>query len=216
MNKSCAIAVSIALMLSGTVLATNPIDETAIDWPLWQRLPVQNDGRSKPLDTLARETIFLTSGSAVVVDSDTGRELSPTALYLTMLFEWSGWDHERRDSLLLSKDWPADYFFFHQADRWDKTSLLRVDHPRLKQIIGMPERVNYIAPDILATVSMVDPRTQQRVPFATWGRTLRELKGTGKSLTPLEEKGLELAHRLEVYEAERMGVDAGVLPNAKI
>ena len=39
-----------------------------------------------------------------VIDSETGRQLNPTALYLTLLFEWTGWDHERKDGLLLSKD----------------------------------------------------------------------------------------------------------------
>ena len=61
-----------------------------------------------------------------------------------MFFEWTGWDHERKDSLLLSKDWGSQYFYLHQADRWDKTPLLRVDFPELKQMIGMPEHVKYV------------------------------------------------------------------------
>ena len=105
MNKATAFALSLCLTLSGHVLAGAPIDAAAINWQIWQNLPVQNGGRQKPLDTLAWETLLLTSNLASVIDSETGQQLNPTALYLTMFFEWTGWDHERKDDLLLSKDW---------------------------------------------------------------------------------------------------------------
>ena len=145
MTKPSAFAFSFAVILSGAALAAAPIDQAAIDWTVWQDVPIQSGGRTKPFDTLARETLYLTSNRASVIDSDTGQQLNATATYLTLLFEWTGWDHERRDSLLLSQDWSSQYSFFHTADRWDKTSLLRVDYPRLKQMIGLPEQVKYVS-----------------------------------------------------------------------
>ena len=144
MTKSQAFFVSFALILSGHTLLAAPIDQATIDWQSWQGLPIQNGGRTKPLDTLAWETLYLTSSRAAVVDSETGQELNATATYLTLLFEWSGWDHERRETLLLSQNWPSQYSYFHAADRWDKTLLLRVDYPTLKQMIGMPENAKFV------------------------------------------------------------------------
>jgi cytochrome c-type biogenesis protein CcsB len=132
-----------------------------------------------------------------------------------MVFEWSGWDHERKADLLLSDNWVTQYSYFHQADRWDKTALLRIDYPKLKQMLGMPEHAKHVTPEMLATASILDPRTQNSVPFATWGRMLLELKEAGKALTPLEQKGLELADRLYVYQSLRMGTGVEILPDAK-
>lgn len=215
MKKATAFALTLCLTLSSHVLAGAPIDNVAINWQIWQSQPVQNGGLQKPLDTLAWETLLLTSNLTSVVDSETGQQLNPTALYLTMFFEWTGWDHERKDSLLLSKDWGSQYFFLHQADRWDKTPLLRVDFPELKQMIGMPEHVTYVAPAILATASIVDPRTQRSTPFPAWGRALLESKEAGNSLSQLEAKGLELANRLVAYQTERMGMGLGIMPGGK-
>ena len=188
------------------------------------RQSIGKSGRVSPSKTAAGRShwtrwlgkhFYLTSNLASVVDSETGQQLNPTALYLTMFFEWTGWDHERKDSLLLSKDWGSQYFYLHQADRWDKTPLLRVDFPELKQMIGMPEHVKYVAPAILATASIVDPRTQKSTPFPAWGRTLLESKEAGNSLSQLEAKGLELANRLVAYQTERMGMGLGIVPSGK-
>ncbi len=202
-------------MLSSHVLAGAPSDGAAINWQIWQRMPVQYGGRQMPLDTVAWETLLLTSNRTSVVDRDTSRQLNPTALYLTLLFDWTGWDHARRDSLLLSKDWGSQYFFLHQADKWDKTPLLRAEFRELKQMIGMPEHVKYVAPAILATASVIDPRTGTSAPFPAWGRALLESKNAGNSLSQLETKGLELANRLVAYQTERMGMGLGMVPGAK-
>jgi hypothetical protein len=99
----------VLLTTSSIAWAGTDASETAMDWQCWLDLPVQNGGRQKPLDTLARETLRQTSNRAYVVDSETGHHLTPTELYLTLLFEWTGWDHERNDSLLLSTDWASQY-----------------------------------------------------------------------------------------------------------
>ncbi len=216
MKRVHGFAGSCVILLCSALLGfAAPIEATAIDWQLWQKLPVQNGGRFKPFDTLAAETLLVTSNYVPVIDSNSGQELSPVATYLTMLFEWTGWDHKQIDGLLLAQDAVPQYFYFHQADRWDKTPLLRIDHPDLKRMIGIPEQVKFIAPAILTTTLVIDVRTQKSIPFPTWGRTLQKLKDSGKSLSPIEEQGLRLAHRLEVYQSERMGLGVGIVPNAK-
>jgi ABC-type transport system involved in cytochrome c biogenesis permease subunit len=216
MNSLRGCTGSIVLLFYSALLGSAaPIEMTAIDWQLWQNLPIQNGGRHKPLDTLAAETLLFTSNHVPVVDSNSGQKPSPVALYLTMLFEWSGWDHKQIDQLLLTPDAVPQYSFFHHADRWDKTPLLRIDHPDLKKMIGLPEQVKFIAPDVLATTSVIDARTQKSIPFPTWGRTLLKLKDSGKSLSRVEEQGLRLAQRLEVYQTERMGLGLGIVPNTK-
>jgi cytochrome c-type biogenesis protein CcsB len=204
--------VCVLLFCPTLVAAGTPTTPLLIDWQCWQNLPVQNGGRHKPLDTVAWETLRITSNRASVVDTETGRTLSPTALYLTLIFEWSGWDHERSESLLVSNELGSQYSYFHQTDRWDKTALLRVDFPALMRMLGIPDHEKYVAPATLATASITDPRTNERVPFPTWGRVLLELKQAEKQLTPLEEKGLELADRLHVYQSQRMGLGIEILP----
>jgi len=61
-----------------------------LDWNPWRRLPVQDGGRFKPLDTLARETVLKITGGTSFSDPATGRKLDPVGLYLTMLFDWQG------------------------------------------------------------------------------------------------------------------------------
>ncbi len=207
---------SFSLLFCSTVVGSAaPIQTPTIDWRPWQNLPVESGGRHKPLDTLAAETLLETSDGVSVIDSDVNQVLNPTALYLTMLFEWTGWDHKRADEFVLAPDAVSQYAYLHQPDRWDKTALLRVDHPGLKQVIGLPEHVRFVTPATLATTSVIDQRTQRNVPFATWGRMLQESKDAGKTLSVVEEQGLELAHRLKVYQSERMGIDLGIVPGTK-
>src|SRR5688500_5159049 len=104
------------LLLLQSVAFGAPTDKSALDWYCWQNLVVQSGGRQKPLDTPAWETSRMVSNRANVIDSDTGEKLTPTALYLTLIFEWSGWDHDRRVSMLLSKESAVQYSYFHQAD----------------------------------------------------------------------------------------------------
>jgi cytochrome c-type biogenesis protein CcsB len=59
-----------------------------LDWNPWRRLPVQDGGRFKPFDTLARETVQKITGRTSFGNPETGRKLGPVGLYLTMLFDW--------------------------------------------------------------------------------------------------------------------------------
>ena len=60
-------------------------------------------GRQKPLDTLAWETLRLVSNRSASADPETGHMLEPTAFYLSMLFDWPGWD-DKNTRLLLGYD----------------------------------------------------------------------------------------------------------------
>lgn len=209
------IASSMSLLCASATMAANPMDVTRVDWRIWQSLPVQNGGRIKPLDTVATEGALLMSNQASVVDSQTNQALNPCQIYLTMLFEWSGWDHRRKDELLSVQDVASQYSFFHQSDRWDKTPLLHIEQLALKQMLGLPEHVALVPPATLAQTSLVNPRTQKSIPFPTWGKSLRDLKDSGKQLTPIEEGGLELADQLELFQSQRMGLTIGIVPSSK-
>ncbi len=186
-----------------------------IDWYSWATLPLLDAGRVKPLETYAAEELLITSRQSAIIDSASNQSLIPTALYLTLLFEWSGWDHPRKEQLLHSSDVATEYSFYHQADRWDKTPLLCLEYSGLKQMLGLPEHVEFVAPATLTTLSLIDPRTQKSMPFATWGRRLQERKDANETLSHVEAQGLELAQRLRAYQAERMGLNIGVLPDTK-
>ncbi len=56
------------------------------DWSEWQRLPVQSDGRIKPLDTLADELVSLVTGRGYWVDPDAKTPVTYTAPEL--LYGW--------------------------------------------------------------------------------------------------------------------------------
>lgn len=211
MIKLHLLAASIAISFGAVAVGSEPRGAANMDWHLWESVPVQNDGRVKPLDTLATETLLTMSQQSAVVDSETNRSLNPTALYLTLLFEWSGWDHPRKEQLLSVSDVATEYSFYHQADHWDKTPLLSVEHSSLKQILGLPEHVEFVAPTTLATLSLIDPHTQKSVPFAAWGRKLQDRKDAHEVLSDAEMKGLELAQRLRAFEEVRMGRVGGIL-----
>lgn len=213
MIKCYLLAISLVIC-NGMVAEGDGINGPAnIDWRLWENMPVYNGGRAKPLDTFAAEELLTTSRQSAIVDSTSNQSLSPTAFYLTLFFEWSGWDHPRKEQLLNVDDVTTEYSFCHQADRWDKTPLLYLEHSGLNQMLGLPEHVAFVAPQTLTTLSLIDPHTQKSIPFATWGRKLRERIDAKETLTNVELKGLELAQRLRAYQAERMGLNVGILPD---
>lgn len=184
------------------------------DWSLWRDVPVQSGGRSKPLDTLSRETLRLIANRSSFTDPETGEHLSATALYLVMMFDWQGWIHPDHGRLLLASDWRTQYFQMHPADKWDRTPLLRIDYLELRSRLMLERDQQYVAPAALAEASLEDPRTGNRVPFTTWANQLLRLEEEGKKLSTLEQKGLELANRLWSYQNHRMGRELEILPVA--
>lgn len=181
-------------------------------WDLWRELPVQNGGRQKPLDTLGWETLRTLANRASVTDPQTQKPLDPTALYLTMLFDWQGWDHRDKDQLQLMMDWHPLYFHLHQPDKWDQAPLLRVDFLSLREALQLEKGDNSVSPAFLATVKLEDAVGERSVPFSAWADELLKREEAGDELTQLEKKGLELANRYWSYQNHRMGRTMELIP----
>ena len=75
-----------------TAAGAAPGGAAALDWLPWQALPVQEGGRAKPLDTLARETLRALGNASSLTDPQTQEKLDPTAAYLVLLLTGQGWE----------------------------------------------------------------------------------------------------------------------------
>src|SRR6516165_968834 len=194
------------------IVGASPLLASDFDWRRWRDLPVQSGGRRKPLDTLTWETVRLISNQTKFADPETDEPLNATALYLSMLFDWQGWDHVGRDRLMMVNDWRPHYYQLHQPDKWDNAPLLRVDYLKLRAKLGLEADQKFVSPFALSTTLVEDPRSGTKIAFSTWGNHLVELEDKGTNLTELEKKGLELANRLWSYQSHRMGRGLEILP----
>jgi len=131
-----------------------------------------------------------------------------------MLLEWRGWEHADRGHLELVTDWHPLYFHLHEADRWDRIPLLRVEQDELRFVLGLNKNATHISPHQLATTTIEERRTERRLPFPTWAQNLLTMEQTGEELTELEQNAVELARRLWLYQDHRMGRGLVVLPHA--
>jgi len=183
-----------------------------INCELWRGLPVYADGRQKPLDSLARETLRSITQNENVHDSTSDEELDPVAAYLSMLLDWRGWEHANRGQLRLVSDWHPLYFHLHEPDHWDRLPLLPVQSPDLGFVLGLGKDANHISPYELATKTVEEPRSDRRIPFPTWAQNLVILEQSGEALTDLEVNAVELAHRLWLYQDHRMGRGLEISP----
>jgi cytochrome c-type biogenesis protein CcsB len=201
------------LVLAGSTPLQAAGNQGDFDWKVWQNIPVQNGGRYKPLDTLTRETLRLIGNRSSFPDPETGAVLDPTALCLTMLFEWQGWNHPEREKLLTVMDWRPMYFHLHQPDKWDEAPLLRVDYLELRSLLGMEKSQQHISPLALSRARIEDPQTAgKRILFTGWANRLDGQDAKGVALGTLEKKALELAHRYWTYQNWRMGRGLEILP----
>ena len=205
-------AAPIASCLLGLVVFSTAIAEEGFDWDLWRTLPVQEGGRHKPLDTLARETLRTLANCDSLIDPATNERLDPTAVYLSMLFDWRGWEHRDRGHLEMVTDWHPLYFHLHPADKWDRMPLLRVDSAPLRTALGLDRNQRYISPHQLANTTIEDGRTERKTLFVAWAKKLLTRKEAGEELSELEKQGVELANRLWLYQDHRMGRSLEFLP----
>jgi ABC-type transport system involved in cytochrome c biogenesis permease subunit len=183
------------------------------NWQAWRNVPAQNGGRYKPLDTLARETLRLIANRSSFLDPETGAQLDPTTLYLTMFFEWQGWQNPERDRLLMLMDWRPQYFRLHKPDKWDEAPLLRVDYLALRTVLGMGRDQQYISPVALSKVWVADPQTEgKRIPFTAWAERIDREEAKAAPLEETEKKALELANHYWAYQDLRMGRGLEILP----
>ena len=107
-------------------LAVSPAEAFASDrdWSAWRLLPVQDGGRIKPFDSLARETVRRMTGRESIPDPDTGESLEPVAAYLTLVLEWQGWASSTQKGSGHVQRSARPYFGRHTGDPWDHLPLL--------------------------------------------------------------------------------------------
>ena len=148
-----------------------------------------------------------------VVDPDTQKRLDPTALYVTMLLDWKGWEHPDRNHLRRSVQWQAFYFPLHEADRWDRLPLLRIENPILRSALDQQIDGNLATPQQLSEALVQDYRQNREVPFTVWAEGLRMREQNGQELAEIERDGLTVAQRLWSYQNHRMGHGLDILPD---
>jgi ABC-type transport system involved in cytochrome c biogenesis permease subunit len=206
-TKALPVLLVILLGVSPAFAATP--EEVKFNWEPWRSLPVQDDGRQKPFDTLARESIRAMSNRASLSDPETGQSLDATACLLAMLFDWQGWDqlspHPPADSYVFT-----EYFRSHKPDRWDQAPLLYIDSKELRKALGLAENQKYISPAELNSAKITDPLTSQTTPLVKWAETLSQSNKADPS--DLEKKGVDLADRFGKYLGDRMGQRLEILP----
>jgi len=199
-----AMTLILALTIAAPALAGNEAD---FDWDLWRHLPVQDGGRQKPLDTLSWESMRMLSNRVRFSDPKTGKKLDATAMYLALVFDWQGWDRPVNPHSLGD---PHGGQAAIQPDRWDQMPLLLVELLELRKALKMSADAKYIAPVVLSKAKIRDPRTGQEKPFVLWADEAVQRSRESRSL--LEQKGLELADRLWVYQDLRAGRRLELIP----
>jgi ABC-type transport system involved in cytochrome c biogenesis permease subunit len=208
MRKSIQ-AILMMLLWVAPALAGGP-PEINFDWEPWRYLPVQEGGRQKPLDTLARESVRMMTNRAGMLDPETGQYLDAAALYLTMLFDWQGWNQPAGTPPPADNDLSTEYLRLHKPDKWDHAPLLWVESKELRKAIGLAESQAYISPFELKDAKFIDPQTAEKTPFLDWAEKLD--RKNRNDLSDLEKKGPDLAERYFAYMLHRMGRRLEILP----
>jgi ABC-type transport system involved in cytochrome c biogenesis permease subunit len=204
-------AVLACAMLAGTASASAAApDATTFDWEAWRALPVQDGGREKPLDTLARETFRTISKRATFTDLQTHEPLDPVGLYLALLFTGSCWDRPTSAHATAGASACPGQPAGRQPDAWDREPLLLVDSSALRTALGLPADQKYISFLDLGKAQITDPRTDRKSPFIIWARTALHNGPRGKDA--LERKAADLADRYWAYQQLRRGQGLSILP----
>jgi cytochrome c-type biogenesis protein CcsB len=203
------------LLLSGAAaaaLAGQP-GAAAFDWHPWQALPVQEGGRTKPLDTLAQETLRALSNMSGLTDPRTQLRLDPTGAFLALLFTGQGWEAPMASHHATgATGCPGcpDQFPAHQPDAWDREPLLLVDSAALRTALGLSANRTHISYLDLGRGEITDPKTGEKSLFLIWIRSLPRDKAPKHG--SLEGKATELAERYQAFRALRRGELLNVLP----
>jgi len=131
--------------------AAVPSDKVVkFDWTLWRRLPVWDDGRVKPLDTLARELVPTIcnreSPTLSLKGAVTEAQLvSPEFAGARSLFPG---DKERKFT-------PAEIVFswLVETEKWQRVPFLVAEHDDVRNLLGVPlfneagQRIRYVSPE---------------------------------------------------------------------
>jgi hypothetical protein len=205
--KKLILLLSIFFLGIASASAEGPSKEN-LDWDSWRYLPVQEGGRQKPLDTLARENTRMLANRADFADPETGQRLDATQFYLAMLFDWQGWD--RPEPPPEDADLSAAYSHVHRPDKWDSAPLLWIGSTELQKSLGIAEKQTHVSPSDVRNLRLEVPTSAQTMHFLDWAEKLS--LADRKELSPIEKKGLELAERYWSYMLLRMGQRLEILP----
>lgn len=191
---------SVLLALNGSAFAAQGADAD-LNWDQWRHLPVQHGGRRKPLDTLAWEAARQMGAKETVTAPNSRRELETTAAYLTMLFEWQGWDELSAPPVM----GVSPYLGSHRQDKWDRAELLFVGRSRIRKALGMPAGSKHISSVKLQEARLWDPVTNQRVSFLEWARRIYRNRDVGEYNDFDKTEAAQLTQRFWAFQYNRMG-----------
>lgn len=207
------VATIIALLVA-TIAVIHPAsaDENAYDWDQWSHLAVQDGGRCKPMDSLAWETLRLIANRGSFQDPETSEKLPPVAVYLTMLFDWGGWETAEPASDPHAGHGMAGtpYSEGHEPDKWDRSEFVRIDFLALREAMGFPLDRKHFSPVEISEASITDPKTGKTTPFLRWSMQL--IRERDEGFNPFETKALEAADKVWSYQDHRMGRRLRLLP----
>jgi ABC-type transport system involved in cytochrome c biogenesis permease subunit len=205
--RNFIVAILTLFALSAGTLASAA--EPEFDWKPWRSLAVQDGGRQKPLDSLAWETWRLIGNRSSFADPDTGQPLDATALYLSMLMDWQGWDRGAK-SPAAGTCTATHASHSYAPDKWDQSACILVDSLELRTALGMPETQKYISPLGLTQAKIQDPKTKCSTPLLVWTQKL--VCAQNQELSALERNAIELSRRLRAYQDHRAGRRLEVAP----
>ena len=205
-----ATGVLVAWLALGASAFAERLSGADFDWDPWRHLPVLDDGRRKPLDTLARETLQELTGDRSFRDPKSGARLSATAMYMEMLFDWQGWDEGADPNARAGLGAIGVYYASHEPDKWDRADLFPVNNSSLRKALGMAKHHRRISPLKLGQAEIRDPRTDRETPFLSWAE--ERYREESEDTSTLEKGGLELLNKLLSYHAHRMGERLYLLP----
>lgn len=193
--------------------ALSPAETSANDreWNAWRLLPVQDGGRIKPFDSLARDMLRTMTGRESIRDSNTGEGLEPVAAYLTLVLEWQGWDGPTRTESVHVQRPANPYFGRHTGDTWDQLPLLPIQHADLRALLNLPRGTQAIAPFALSQAKIEVPESHEQRPFVTWAERLGQTAVDQR--TTMERHAWELMQRYWEYQRHRMGDRLLVAPS---
>lgn len=178
--------------------------------PAWRALPVVEDGRLQPLDTLARTALERITGRSVIDDPETQERLDPAAWYVELIVSWQGWGHANCEQLLVNESKRPFYFHFHRADRWDRAPLFPVPDRELREILGLKPDQERVSAVELNGLRLEDESRGTRLPFALWGERFRQRPP--ESLAAHEREALRLVDRLGDFQDLRLGLKLRLAP----
>jgi len=197
------------IVLLATALPAPAAGET-FQTDAWRYLPVLGGGRHKPLDTLARDSVWAITGQTSVADPESGQTVEPTALYLEMVLQRQDWGPAADPHVAGGLSELAAYFASHEPDKWDEAPLLPVTNAQLRKALAMDDGQKRISPVELCKAKIEDPESSKRSPFLIWVQSVRPDE-SGK-FGKFQKAARELSERLWSYHILRTAQGLRMMP----